>query len=100
MKSKTVDELSKMTKAQRSLSKQVHGFQGCQRAYIPGVADLLNTSQEDEGLKDQPKILKLWLPSQLSDNNWPVWCLPGISDLEFWFQYVQASDTLTELHCL
>lgn len=95
-----MDELSEMTKAHRSLSKRVREFRGCQRAYIPGIADLLDASQEDERLEDQPEILKLWLPSQLSDDDRPVWCLPGISDLEFRFRYAQASDTLAELRRL
>ena len=100
VKSKTVDELSEMTKARRSLSKRVRELQGCQRVYIPGVADLLDASQEDERLEDQPEVLKLWLPSQLSDDDRSAWCLPGISHLEFRFRYVQASDTLTELRRL
>ena len=100
VKSKTVDELSEMTKARRLLSKQVHELQGCQRVYIPGIADLLDSSQEDERLKDQPEVLKLWLPSQLSDNDRSAWCLPGISHLEFRFRYAQASDALAELHHL
>ena len=99
-KPKTVDELSEMTKACHSLSKQVHELQGCQQVYIPGVADLLDSSQEDERLEDQPEVLKLWLPSQLLDNNRSMWCLPGISHLEFQFQYAQASDALAELCCL
>ena len=100
VKSKTVDELSEMTKARRSLSKRVRELQGCQRVYIPGVADLLDASQEDERLEDQPEVLKLWLPSQLSDDDRSAWCLPGISHLEFRFRYVQASDTLAELRRL
>ena len=84
-KPKTVDELSEMTKARRSLSKRVRELQGCQRVYIPGIADLLDSSQEDERLEDQPEVLKLWLPSQLSDNDRSAWCLPGISHLEFRF---------------
>ena len=99
-KPKTVDELSEMTKARRSLSKRVHELQGCQQVYIPGIADLLDSSQEDERLEDQPEVLKLWLPSQLSDNDRSAWCLPGISHLEFWFRYVQASDALAELRRL
>jgi len=89
-----------MTKARRSLSKRIHELQGSQRVYTPGIADLLDASQEDERLEDQPEVLKLWLPSQLSDDDRSAWCLPGISHLEFRFRYAQASDALAELRRL
>lgn len=95
-----MEELSETTKARRSLLKQIRELQGCQRVYIPGIADLLDVSQEDERLKDQPEILKLWLPSQLSEDDRSAWCLPGISHLEFRFRYAQASDALAELRRL
>jgi len=99
-KTKTPDDLSEMTKARRSLSKRIRDLQGSQRIYIPGVADLLDGSQEDERLEDQPEVLKLLLPSQLSDDDRSTWCLPGISQLEFQFRYAQASDALAELRRL
>jgi hypothetical protein len=89
-----------MTKARRLLSKRIRELQGCQQVYIPGVTSLLDASQEDERLEDQPEVLKLWLPSQLSDNDRSVWCLPGIPLLEFHFRYAQASDALGELRRL
>jgi hypothetical protein len=89
-----------VTNARRLLSKRIRELQGCQQVYIPGVASLLDTSQEDERLEDQPEVLKLWLPSQLSDNDRSMWCLPGIPLLEFHFQYAQASDALAELRRL
>ena len=82
------------------LSKKIRDLQGSQRVRIPGIADLLDGIQEDERLQDQPEVLKLLLPSQLSDNDRSTWCLPGISQLEFRFRYSQASDALAELHCL
>ena len=97
MKPKTADQLSETTKARRSLSKRIHELQSCQRVYIPGIAGLLDVNQEDERLEDQPEVLKLWLPSQLSDDDRSTWCLPGISHLEFRFRYAQASDALVEL---
>ena len=96
-KPKTADQLSEMTKARRSLSKRIHELQSCQRVYIPGITSLLDVNQEDERLEDQPEDLKLWLPSQLSDDDRSTWCLPGISHLEFRFRYAQASDALVEL---
>lgn len=96
-KSKTADELSEVTKARRLLSKRIRELQVCQRVYIPGIAGLLDTNQEDERLEDKPEVLKLWLPSQLSDDDRSAWCLPGISHLEFRFRYAQACDALAEL---
>ena len=86
-----------MTKARHALTKRIRELQGCQRVYVPGIAHLLDASQEDERFKDQPEVLKLWLPSQLSNDVRPVWCLPGIPDLEFRFRYAQASDALAEI---
>jgi hypothetical protein len=82
------------------LSKRIRELQGCQRVYIPGIADLLDVSQEDERLEDRPEVLKLWLPSQLSNDDRSAWCLPGIPYLESRFRYAQASDTLAELRRL
>ena len=95
-----MDDVSEITKARRSLSKRIRELQACQRIYIPGTADLLSVNQEDERLEDQPEVLKLWLPSQLSDEDRSMWCLPGISYLEFRFQYARASDSLAELRHL
>ena len=100
MKPRTADELSKITKTRRSLSKRIRELHGCQQVYIPGITNLLNVDQEDERLEDQPEVLKLWLPSQLSDDDRSAWCLPGISHLEFRFRYAQASDALAELRRL
>jgi len=100
VKTKTPDDLSEMDKARRLLSKRIREFQGAQRVYIPGIAGLLDDSQEDERLKDKPEVLKLLLPSQLSDNDRSTWCIPGIPQLEFRFRYAQASDALAKLHRL
>ena len=89
-----------MTKARHSLSKRIRELQACQQVYIPGIANLLDVNQEDERLEDQPEVLKLRLPSQLSGDDRSAWCLPGISHLEFRFRYAQASDALAELRRL
>ena len=99
-KSKTADNISEITKARRLLLKRIRELQACQRIYIPGIADLLSVNQEDERLQDQPEVLKLWLPSQLSDDDRSAWCLPGIPYLEFRFRYARASDSLAELRRL
>ena len=100
VKVKTTDELSEITKARRLLSKRIHELQACQHVYIPGIADLLDVSREDERLEDQPEVLKLWLPSHLSSDDRSMWCLPGIPYLEFRFRYARANDSLAELRRL
>lgn len=57
---------------------------------MPGLNPLL---EDDESLEE----LKLWLPSELSQEDQAVWCLPGIPELEFRFRYAQADDTLSEI---
>jgi hypothetical protein len=84
-KVKTADELSEMTKARRLLSKRIRELQGCQQVYIPGVANLLDASQEDERLEDQPEILTLgarggvltqYITNTLQGNGQRTWPIP------------------------
>ena len=57
---------------------------------MPGLEPLL---EDNEHLEE----LKLWLPSELSQDDWVAWCLPGIPELEFRFCYAQADNTLAEI---
>lgn len=60
---------------------------------MPGVQPLLD---DDETSDD----LKLWLPSELSQDDRAAWCLEGIPGLEFRFRYAQADDSLAEIRRL
>ena len=60
---------------------------------MPGLEPLL---EDNEHLEE----LKLWLPSELSQDDRVAWCLPGVPELEFRFRYAQADDTLAEIRRL
>ena len=64
-----------------------------QQIYMPGLIPLLDDNKSLEELE-------LLLPSDLSQEDRVVWCLPGIPELEFCFWYTQADDTLAEIRCL
>ena len=61
---------------------------------MPGLNPLL----EDDESPDE--LVKLWLPSELSQPDRAAWCLPGIPELEFRFRYAQADDSLAEIRCI
>ena len=50
---------------------------------MPSLEPLL---EDNEHLEE----LKLWLPSELSQDDRVAWCLPGIPELKFHFRYAQA----------
>jgi hypothetical protein len=60
---------------------------------MPGLGPLLDEENADE-------TAKLWLPSELSEDEQLGWCLPGVPALEFRFRYAQADDSLAEIRRL
>jgi hypothetical protein len=81
------------------LAKSIQDFREIQKVYIPGLAHLLENS-DDSGLNARPELFKLMLPSQLSADNRDSWCLPAVSTLEARFRYAQADDALAEIRRL
>ena len=89
-KTVTVQSHAVRLKLRNTLSRSLIDLRKSQRIHMPGLEPLL---EDDKNLEE----LKLWLPSELSQDDWVVWCLPGIPELEFCFRYAQADDTLTEI---
>ena len=86
----TVRSRAETLELRNTLFKNLVELRKSQRIYMPGLIPLLD---DDESLEE----LKLLLPSDLSQEDRVVWCLPGIPELEFRFRYAQADDTLTEI---
>ena len=61
---------------------------------MPGLGPL------PEGEDDSEEVTKLWLLSELSEDERATWCLPGIPGLEFRFRYAQADDSLSQIRRL
>ena len=93
VKPTTVRRQAEIIEHRNVLSKNLLELQQSQRIYMPGLGPLL----EDEHLNDPAK---LWLPSELSDEEQARWCLPGVPALEFRFRYAQADDSLAEIRRL
>ena len=74
-----------------SVSRSLHGLRQSQWIYMPGLNPLLNDN------KTLGEPTKLWLPSELSQEERVGWCLPGIFALELCFHYAQADDSLADI---
>ena len=93
MKIRTVRGHAEHLKLRNTLSRSLTDLWKSQRIYMPGLEPLLEDNKHLEELK-------LWLPSELSQDDRVSWCLPGIPELEFHFRYAQADDTLAEIRHL
>ena len=91
-KSPTVHQQAELLELCNGLSRSLLELRGSQRIYMPGLEPLL----DDEN----PEDTKLWLPSELSQDQQVEWCLPGLPALEFCFRYAQANDCLAEIRRL
>ena len=91
-KSPTVHQQAELLELRNGLSRSLLELRGSQRIYMPGLEPLL----DDEN----PEDTKLWLPSELSQDQQVEWCLPGLPALEFCFRYAQANDCLAEIRRL
>jgi len=92
-KAATLRSHTEVVELRNTLSKNIVELRQSQQVYMPGVQPLL---EDDENSGE----LKLWLPSELSQDDRAAWCLEGIPDLEFRFRYAQANDSLAEIRRL
>lgn len=76
-----------------TLSRNILELRQSQRIYMPGLSPIFEDNSSDEPVK-------LWLPSELPQDDRALWCLPGIPELEFRFRYAQADDSLAEVRRL
>ena len=89
----TVRSHTELLELRNTLSRNILELWQSQRIYMPGLGPIF----EDENL-DGP--VKLWLPSELSQDDQAAWCLPDIPELEFRFRYARADDSLGEIRRL
>ena len=87
----TFRQNTEVLKLHNTLMRNLLELRKAQKIYMPG----LNPLFEDDEFLDES--IKLWLPSELSQPNRTAWCLPGIPELELYFCYTQADDSLTEI---
>ena len=93
-KATTIHDHTEMIELRNTLSKDLVELRQVQRIYMPGLDPLLG------GDEDPDKLVKLWLPSQLTQEDQDTWCLPGIVTLELHFRYAQAEGSLAEIRRL
>jgi len=89
----TVHRHTELLELHNTLSRNILELRQSQRIYMPGLGPIF----EDENLDES---VKLWLPSELSQDDRAAWCLPEIPELEFRFRYAQADDSLSEIRRL
>ena len=90
----TIRQNSEILDLRNTLSRNLLELRKSQRIYMPGLGPLF----EDDDPSDDS--IKLWLPSELSQQDRVAWCLPGIPGLELRFRYAQADDSLAEVRRL
>lgn len=95
-KATTARDHTEVVELRNTLSKDLIELRLAQRIYMPGLIPLLEG--DGDGNLDEP--VKMWLPSELTEDDRAGWCLPGIPDLEFRFRYVQADGSLAEIRRL
>ena len=93
-KATTVRDRTEVLELRNTLSKDLLQLRQAQRIYMPG----LDLHLEDDESANEP--IKLWLPSELTEENRTEWCLPDIPGLEVRFRYAQANDRLVEIRRL
>ena len=93
----TAHRHAKVLELQNTILRNLSDLHQSQCVYMPGVASILDEAYNNEASNDTPK---LWLPSDASAEDWDIWCLLDIPTLEFQFCYVQADNSLAELHHL
>jgi hypothetical protein len=91
----TVRRHTELLELRNTLSRNMAELRQSQRIYMPGLCPVF----EDEG-ENSDGPTKLWLPSELSQDDRVAWCLPGIPELELRFRYAQADDGLAEIRRL
>ena len=94
-KTTTVRDHTEVVELRNTLSKDLVELRRAQKIHMPGLNPLLLEGDEDP---DEP--IKLWLPSELTQDDKAEWCLPGIPELEFRFRYAQADGSLAEVRRL
>ena len=93
-KATTIRQNTEILELRNTLSRNLIELRKSQQIYMPG----LNPLFEDDEPSDES--IKLWLPSELSQQDRAAWCLPGIPELELRFRYAQADDSLAEVRRL
>ena len=93
-KAATVRDQTELVELRNTLSKDLVELRQAQRIYMPGLNPLLEADENP----DEPT--KLWLPSELAQEDQTEWCLPGIPRLELRFRYAQADGSLAEIRRL
>ena len=95
----TVRSHTELLELRNALSMGLIELRQAQQIYMPGLGPLLDTGGDlDEVNSDE--AIKLWLPSDLSQDDQAKWCLPGIPALELRFRYAQANDSLGDVRRL
>lgn len=65
---------------------------------MPGVLDP-SASDPESSRREKAEVIKLWLPSQLENNNkCTSFCIPGVVNSEKELQFGQLQDSLDDLH--
>jgi hypothetical protein len=93
----TVRQQIEILELRNSISRTLSELRQSQRTHMPGLAPILDEIHDDDNVEDS---LKLWLPSELSDEERDSWCHSSLPALEFRFRYAQADDSLAELRRL
>jgi len=93
-KTVTIRDHTEVIELRNALSKDLVELRQAQRIYMPGLNPLL---YDDENADEH---VKLWLPSELTQDDREEWSLPGIPGLEFRFRYAQADGSLAEIRRL
>ena len=91
----TVRDHTEVVELRNTLSKDLVELRQAQRIYMPGLILL-----EGDGDENPDEPVKLWLPSELTQDNRARWCLPDIPNLELRFRYAQADGSLAEIRRL
>ncbi|KAF7288787.1 CxC2 domain-containing protein [Mycena indigotica] len=96
----TADRTSKIQERCLTLLKEIKAFETLQLTYMPGVADLRERDEEGRDADSpppQPERLRLYLPSELSEEDRRVVANGRVVETEARLRKGQCGDALTDL---
>jgi hypothetical protein len=79
------------------LLHQIEKWRRLQAVYMPGALDI-GTSDPGSSTRVKAESIKLWLPSQLDDEDRNLICLDGVVNSEKELRFAQLEDNLNDLH--
>ncbi|KAK6997424.1 CxC2 domain-containing protein [Favolaschia claudopus] len=96
----TADRSSQLQELRIALLKKLRSFERLQAVYMPRVADL-RAQEEESRNRDAPppkvEHIKLWLPSQMTEEQRAGCCPSAAANTEAKLRAAQCSDTLDHL---